>query len=120
MTGFIAVHIGAGYHSQRLQADYSKVMAEACSAAAGNALTDSLSSMTTALRRLEDCELVNAGLGSNLTESGHVECDASVMTGKGLFGAVAAVRGVRNPVDVGVKIALQSQQELACGRVPPM
>lgn len=29
------------------------VMAEACSAAAGNALTDSLSSMATALRRLE-------------------------------------------------------------------
>lgn len=61
---------------------------------------------------MQDCELVNAGLGSNLTESGHVECDASVMTGKGLFGAVAAVRGdhiysVAQQAELSSKCAVQ-------------
>lgn len=42
---------------------------------------------------LQDSPLINAGLGSNLSESGYAECDASIMAGTGLFGAVGAVRG---------------------------
>ncbi len=41
----------------------------------------------------QDCEACNAGRGSNLTFSGIVECDASVMAGDGSFGAVGAVPG---------------------------
>jgi beta-aspartyl-peptidase (threonine type) len=39
---------------------------------------------------LEDDPLFNAGRGAALTASGHAELDASVMTGSGLAGAVAA------------------------------
>lgn len=39
--------------------------------------------------------MTNAGRGSNLTEDGHVECDASIMDGDtGAFGAVGAVPGL--------------------------
>src|SRR6202035_4613045 len=39
-----------------------------------------------------------AGRGAALTASGHAELDASVMTGAGLAGAVAASKYARNPV----------------------
>ena len=41
----------------------------------------------------QDSKICNAGNGSNWTFGGHVECDASVMTGDGAFGAVGAVSG---------------------------
>jgi len=48
---------------------------------------------------LEDDPLFNAGLGSVLAEEGVVEMDASLMDGATLrAGAVAAVRGVANPI----------------------
>ncbi|KAI7979035.1 putative threonine aspartase [Camellia lanceoleosa] len=41
---------------------------------------------------IQDDASTNAGRGSNLTEDGHVECDASIMDGdSGAFGAVGAV-----------------------------
>lgn len=42
----------------------------------------------------QDASVGNAGLGSNLTVKGAVECDASIMAGDGAFGAVGAVSGV--------------------------
>lgn len=44
---------------------------------------------------LKDDPCTNAGRGSNLTEDGHVECDASIMDGtSGAFAAVGAIPGI--------------------------
>lgn len=52
-----------------------------------------------AVRRLEDAGWFDAGIGSYLNERGFIEMDASIMDGKTRrAGAVAAVRGVRNPI----------------------
>jgi len=43
---------------------------------------------------IQDSQWTNAGLGSNLTLDGTVECDASIMDGQSLhYGAVGAVSG---------------------------
>ncbi|WP_028492368.1 isoaspartyl peptidase/L-asparaginase family protein [Thioalkalivibrio sp. ALE19] len=49
--------------------------------------------------RLENDALFNAGTGAALTREGSVELDAAIMDGAALAaGAVAAVRGIANPV----------------------
>ncbi|WP_018882683.1 MULTISPECIES: isoaspartyl peptidase/L-asparaginase family protein [unclassified Thioalkalivibrio] len=49
--------------------------------------------------RLEDNPLFNAGTGAALTRDGTVELDAAIMDGAALAaGAVAAVRGIANPI----------------------
>lgn len=47
---------------------------------------------------LEDYSIFNAGTGSVLSLTGEVEMDASIMTSRLEFGAVAAVRNIRNPI----------------------
>lgn len=52
-----------------------------------------------AVKVLEDCDLFNAGRGSVFTAKGQHEMDAAIMDGKTLkAGAVAGLRGVKNPV----------------------
>ena len=65
----------------------------ACKAAmallrSGGSATDAVEM---AIRVLEDAEITNSGFGSNLSLDGTVECDAVIMEGKGLSGAVGAV-----------------------------
>ena len=48
-----------------------------------------------------DWPWTNTGMRSNLTVSGTVECDASIMDGHTLqYGVVGPVQGVRNPIFV--------------------
>jgi beta-aspartyl-peptidase (threonine type) len=65
---------------------------------------------------LEDDPLFNAGRGAALTRDGWVELDAAVMTGaKQKAGAVAAVRHVKNPVDLARRVMEKSRHVLLVG-----
>ena len=52
--------------------------------------------------------------------AGEVECDASIMEGSSLaFGAVGAVSGVRNPIELARGVLERQKQPLPGGLVPP-
>jgi L-asparaginase / beta-aspartyl-peptidase len=100
----LALHGGAGGRVEELaltaRASYEEGLAAAYRAgwqvlAAGGAALDAV---CTSVEVLENNPLFNAGRGAALTASGHAELDASVMTGAGLAGAVAASKYARNPV----------------------
>ncbi|KAJ2581302.1 taspase, threonine aspartase, 1 [Coemansia sp. RSA 1836] len=94
---YIAVHVGAGYHSKSKERTYKAAMKKACRAAAeklrlGGSASDAVES---AIRVLEDSPATNAGIGSNLNRLGLVECDASIMSSQpDGFGAVGASTGM--------------------------
>jgi beta-aspartyl-peptidase (threonine type) len=76
----------------------------------------SLDAVTTAVRMLEDDPLFNAGRGAALTRDGWAELDAAVMTGaRQKAGAVAAVRHVKNPVDLARRVMEKSRHVLLVG-----
>ena len=58
----------------------------------------SLDAVEHAVSMLEDFPIFNAGTGSTVGLNGTVEMDASIMTSRMEFGAVAAIRNVRNPI----------------------
>jgi beta-aspartyl-peptidase (threonine type) len=71
-----------------------------------------------AVRVLEDDGEFNAGRGSVLTSTGAIEMDAAVADGRrGTLGAVGAVSGVRNPVELARAILDEGSSVLVVG--PP-
>ncbi|XP_078000890.1 threonine aspartase 1-like [Glandiceps talaboti] len=120
---FVAVHVGAGYHSPGKAETYKKACHEACSKAMklmkeGKSATEAV---TEAVVTLEDYPCTNAGIGSCLTMDGIVECDASIMDGQTLgFGAVGALAGIKNPIKVAHCILKEESKGLmSLGRIPP-
>ncbi|MGH3404112.1 MAG: isoaspartyl peptidase/L-asparaginase, partial [Streptosporangiaceae bacterium] len=100
----LALHGGAGGRVEELESErraaYEQGLLAAYQAgwrvlAAGD---DALDAVCASVAVLEDDPLFNAGHGAALTATGQAELDASVMTGAGLAGAVAASRYARNPV----------------------
>jgi L-asparaginase / beta-aspartyl-peptidase len=100
----LALHGGAGGRVEELtlaaRAPYAQGLLAAYHAgwqvlAAGGGALDAVCASTEVL---ENDPLFNAGRGAALTATGHAELDASVMTGSGLAGAVAASKYARNPV----------------------
>ncbi|XP_059478330.1 threonine aspartase 1 [Neocloeon triangulifer] len=122
MAGFIGVHIGAGQHSESKKQEYSKLCKAACRVgckllAEGKS---ALEAATEAVAVLENSPFTNAGLGSNLTWDGTVECDACAMDGTtGLWGAVGAVGTIKNPCRAASKLCLGQRVEGTLGRIPP-
>jgi beta-aspartyl-peptidase (threonine type) len=79
---------------------------------AGGAALDAVEA---AIRVLEDLPVFNAGHGSVRNTDGEVEMDAAIMDGATLaLGGVAALRGVRNPIEVA-RLMLQEKPTLLVG-----
>jgi beta-aspartyl-peptidase (threonine type) len=116
----IVVHGGAGglprdpEHVGRLRAGAAAAVeaGHGVLVAGGSALD----AVEAAVLVLEDDPEFNAGRGAALTEYGRVELDASVMDGaERAAGAVAAVRGVRNPVRAARAVLAEGRHVLLVG-----
>ena len=100
----LALHGGAGGRVEELtvsgRAPYAEGLQAAFAAgwqvlAAGGSALDAVCA---SVEVLENDPLFNAGRGAALTATGRAEHDASVMTGAGGAGAVAASKHAKNPV----------------------
>src|SRR6185437_12921493 len=117
----LALHGGAGGRVEELalagQAPYAEGLRAAYRAgwavlAAGG---DALDAVCASVAVLEDDPLFNAGRGAALTATGQAELDASVMTGSGLAGAVAAAKYARNPVLAARAVLERTEHGLIVG-----
>ena len=108
----IAVHGGAGRfagdallaHPQRLcRSGIGRALDAGYAVLAGGGT--SLEAVRIAVLVLEDDPLFNAGRGAVRTRDGVVELDAAIMEGRSRrAGAVAAVRHLRNPIEVARRV----------------
>jgi beta-aspartyl-peptidase (threonine type) len=121
VTTAIVVHGGAGPLPQ--DEARARRMREGAAAAveAGHAVLaaggSAIAAVETAVVVLEDDPEFNAGRGAALTEYGRVELDASMMDGRTRgAGAVAAVRGVRNPVRAARAMLEEGRHVLLVGQ----
>ena len=117
----LALHGGAGGRIQELPAagrtPYEQGLQAAYQAgwqvlARGG---DALDAVCASVAVLEDDPLFNAGRGAALTATGRAELDASVMTGTGQAGAVAASKYSRNPVWLARAVMEQTGHVLVVG-----
>ncbi len=75
-----------------------------------------LDAVEAAVRVMEDDPIFDAGRGSHLNQDGEVELDAGIMDGRTLdAGAVAAVKGVRNPISLARRVLSDSQHVFLVG-----
>jgi len=118
----LAIHGGAGVIPRHLlnecESEYQRTLEAALGA--GYSILErggsSLDAVMAAVRTLEDDPLFNAGHGAALTHAGTAELDAAVMDGRQLrAGAVAAVRRVRNPVELARCVMERSPHVLLVG-----
>ena len=107
----IVIHGGAGTilksdMTPELEEAYLLALEEAVNA--GYAVLEQGGTATNAVKAavvvLEDNLLFNAGRGSVFTKKGLQEMDAAIMDGQTLeAGAVAAIRNVRNPIELAAR-----------------
>ena len=122
-TYAIVIHGGAGTilpaaMTNELERSYKTALQEAmdagfsCLSAGGT----SVEAVKAAVISLEDCILFNAGRGAVFAKDGSQEMDASIMDGSNrMAGAIAAVRNIRNPVELAYTVMTQSQHVMLNG-----
>jgi L-asparaginase / beta-aspartyl-peptidase len=108
MTAYaIVVHAGAGEWDGVVESEAVAGVRESVARAIKvlQANGSALDAVTAAVVEMEDNPLFNAGTGSVLNLEGAVEMDAAVMTGHDLAcGAIAALKRVRNPILVALRV----------------
>jgi beta-aspartyl-peptidase (threonine type) len=119
----IAIHGGAGTilrsaMTNQKEKKYMDALEEAI--LAGDKILSSggtsLDAVETAVKKLEDNPLFNAGKGSVFTNEGKNEMDACIMEGKTLrAGAIAGVQHIKNPVSLARKVMEDSEHVLLMG-----
>jgi len=120
----IAIHGGAGTilkkdMTDEKEAAYREGLEQALEA--GYAVLEngktSIDAVRAAVCSLEDNILFNAGKGSVFGKDGSQEMDASIMDGSNLMaGAVAAVRRIKNPVELAYTIMTKSPHVMLMGQ----
>lgn len=105
MAPILLIHGGAGVIGRDISPEVEQAIrlalrgALACGHARLQAGDSALEAVCAAVMALEDAPQFNAGRGAVFTHDGSIELDAAVMDGATLrAGAIAGVRGVRNPV----------------------
>ncbi|MGE5679582.1 MAG: isoaspartyl peptidase/L-asparaginase family protein [Bacillota bacterium] len=120
----IAIHGGA---QNKPRSEFSEEKLPAFKSGLNEALTrgwellsrgySALDAVEESVRSLEDNPLFNAARGSDFTEQGDLEFDASIMWGKTLeAGTVAAVRLIKNPVSLARKVMENSNHILLAAK----
>lgn len=120
---FLALHLGAGFHDPSNEDIYLELSNHALRHGMNllsNKNLDAISTVEAICTILEDSPNTNAGLGSVFTFNGLVECDASIMSGDGIFGACAAVPGVYNPISLSKVIWQQNKSFIKSLLVPSL
>jgi L-asparaginase / beta-aspartyl-peptidase len=123
-TFSIAIHGGAGTilkedMTAELEAAYKKGLDDAITA--GYAVLEeggtAVNAVKAAIVILEDNLLFNAGRGAVFTKKGVQEMDAAIMDGKDKeAGSVAAVRNVRNPIELAAEVMHNSNHVFLSGK----
>jgi beta-aspartyl-peptidase (threonine type) len=119
----IVIHGGAGVIPRAELADDREAAIRAAladSAQAGYrallAGASSTDAVVAAIEVMEDSPLFNAGKGAVFNADGKHEMDASIMTGASLHaGAVAAVRHIKNPIDLARTVMTDSEHVMLMG-----
>lgn len=115
-TFTIAIHGGAGALADvtAYQASITRILSELKIVAAAGASAMDLAEL--AVNKLEDDPIFNAGKGGVLNAQGIVECDAAIMDGQNLeAGAIAAARGIKNPISLARKVITDSPHVMLIG-----
>ncbi len=123
-TYAIVIHGGAGTilpaaMTNELERSYKTALQEAMDAGFSclSAGVTSVEAVKAAVISLEDCILFNAGRGAVFAKDGSQEMDASIMDGSNrMAGAIAAVRNIRNPVELAYTVMTHSQHVMLNGK----